>query len=494
METVFYTFCAYLPFLDILRFGKRWMALTVAGNMAIHMPGVAWVISMGRPDLVMVVGLIMVPISLELYFLNIQLSPGKLLFTYMLLVAYQNIAMGVAAFLSARLFHASARSLECGLICLVLFILAWRPMYRLFRYAAEQVYRIDAPKLWRLIWLLPAIMSGIVTILTGGLQAELVQSWNFLFARTSLLLCVVVIYWVLVHSLEGIREQAVLQEQLYFEPHLLELQMDEQQKHSRLMLEHEAQLRRQRHDLRHQLAAIQQMADTHPEQLKEFIFSLLDAIPAAPRTYCENPAVNAAVSHYAALCQGQGVDVQIRLDLPQRLEGVTDGELCVIFGNLLENALEACGRMEQGRKFLRLDSQVHYDVLTITMDNSFDGPVRRENGVFRSSKRSELGVGVIISHSHVDHFGGIKGIVSEEEWHSETSPSSPRRALRRTPSVKMYTRAPPWAAGPPTSTAPCWTRTSRALCASASARASPPAPSPTFPPPTPSGRPARPGS
>ena len=118
--------------------------------------------------------------------------------------------------------------------------------------------------------------------------------------------------------------------------------MDEQQKHSRLMLEHEAQLRRQRHDLRHQLAAIQQMADTHPEQLKEFISSLLDAIPAAPRTYCENPAVNAVVSHYAARCQGQVLDVQIRLDLPQRLEWVTDGELCIIFGNLLENALEAC--------------------------------------------------------------------------------------------------------------------------------------------------------
>ena len=38
METVVYTFCAYLPihllaylpFLDLLRFGKGWMAATVA--------------------------------------------------------------------------------------------------------------------------------------------------------------------------------------------------------------------------------------------------------------------------------------------------------------------------------------------------------------------------------------------------------------------------------------------------------------------------------
>ena len=141
-----------------------------------------------------------------------MLSPGKLLFTICCWSPTRIPPWAVAVFLSARLFHASARSLECGLICLGLFILAWRPMYRLFRYAAEQVYRINAPKLWRLIWLLPAIMSGIVTILTGGLQEELVHSWNFLFATTSLLLCVVVIYWVLVQSLEGIREQAVLQE------------------------------------------------------------------------------------------------------------------------------------------------------------------------------------------------------------------------------------------------------------------------------------------
>ena len=155
METVIYTLCAYLPihllaylpFLDILGFGKRWMALTVVCNLAIHVFGVAWMVSIVRPNLVMVVGLAMIPVSLVLYFLNIKLSPGKLLFTYMLLVNYQNIAMGISAFLTARLFHTSARSLECGLICPVLFTLAWRPMYHLFRYAAEQIYRIDAPKL-----------------------------------------------------------------------------------------------------------------------------------------------------------------------------------------------------------------------------------------------------------------------------------------------------------------------------------------------------------
>lgn len=236
METVLYTFCAflpihllaYLPFFDLLRFGKGWMVATVAGNLVIHLSGVAWAIAAGRPELVMAVGMAMVPISLALYFLNIKLSSGKLLFTYVLLVNYQNIALGVSSFLAARFFHAGSRSWESGVICLVLFALAGIPMYRLFRYAAQQVYRIDAPHLWRVIWLIPATMSGIVTIFTGGLREDLVGTWQFLLIRTSLLLCVVLVYWVLLSALEGIQQQAALQEQLRFEAHLLETQITEQ--------------------------------------------------------------------------------------------------------------------------------------------------------------------------------------------------------------------------------------------------------------------------
>lgn len=140
---------------------------------------------------------------------------------------YQNIALGVSAFLAAR-----------------------------------QVYRIDAPRLWRVIWLLPAMMSGIVTIFTGILEVDMVGTWQFLLTRTSLLLCVVVVYWVLLSALDGLRQQ--------------------------------------RHDLRHQLNAIRGLAgeDNHP--LNQYIDSLLHDIPVAPRTYCEKQAVNAIVSHYAA--------------------------------------------------------------------------------------------------------------------------------------------------------------------------------------------------
>ena len=65
-----------------------------------------------------------------------------------------------------------------------------------------------------------------------------------------------------------------------------------------------------------------------------------------------------------------------------------------IFGNLLENALEACARMTEGRRFLRLISSVHLDTLTVTMDNSFDGHADFDGERFRSSKRDDFGVGL----------------------------------------------------------------------------------------------------
>ena len=100
------------------------------------------------------------------------------------------------------------------------------------------------------------------------------------------------------------------------------------------------------------------------------------------------------VSRCDGICRERGIDFTVRLNVPADTEQITDAELCVIFGNLLENAVEACGRMSEGRKFIRLNSAVHLGTLTITMDNSFDGQVRQENGKFRSSKRDDFGVGL----------------------------------------------------------------------------------------------------
>lgn len=246
-----------------------------------------------------------------------------------------------------------------------------------------------------MIWLVPGLLTVMTILFTNAYRQDSAERWEFLFFRVSLLICVMVTYYVLLQSLESLRRQVALEQQLMFDKELLEIQTLEQSKRSQLLMETAEQTRQIRHDLRHHLRLIQAMAGNDNPRLCEYIATLIRDIPAAVRDYCENPTVNAVVSHYAARCRQEGIAFTARLTVPAQNENLDDRALCVLFANLLENGVEACARMAGGEKFIRLNSSLEYGVLTVTMDNSFDGQARQEDGKFLSSKRAGVpGVGL----------------------------------------------------------------------------------------------------
>ena len=62
------------------------------------------------------------------------------------------------------------------------------------------------------------------------------------------------------------------------------------------------------------------------------------------RLYCENPAVNAAVSYYVNLAEQAEITTEIALDIPANLN-VDTLELSMVVSNLLENAIQACSKL-----------------------------------------------------------------------------------------------------------------------------------------------------
>lgn len=400
MAALFYLFCTTLPSHIIpfaLFWNFRWRSrkaalVLVTANVLCKMAAAAYCAANGL--YFRNLELLFAVVGFLIYCCFLRLSPFKMLFTYLLIVDYLLIIRGIVSVLAVQLFHIPIQGWGSSFVCILLYAGTLPLLLRFFRQVANLVYRTDAPQLWRIIWLVPAFVTILALIFTNSYLESSVDSVFFLFCRIGLLVCVFAIYYVLLQSLEGLEQQAALRQRLIFESRLLETQISEQKKYSALMVEHMAELRRQRHDLRHQLTAIRGLAGTDHPQLNEYINDLLDAIPAAPQVFCENQAVNAIVSHYAALCRERSVEADIHLTVPVKTEQVTDGELCVLFGNLLENALEACTRMTEGRRFLRLSSTVHLGTLTITLDNSFDGQIKQEDGKFRSSKRDDFGVGL----------------------------------------------------------------------------------------------------
>lgn len=90
-------------------------------------------------------------------------------------------------------------------------------------------------------------------------------------------------------------------------------------------------------------------------------------------------------------------------------------DLTVVFGNLLENAMEACERMKEGKKFVKLRVQGEESgLLIIICENSFDG-VLNEKGNKIMSRKEKGGIGLLSIESIAKKYNGDMRIESEEK-------------------------------------------------------------------------------
>ncbi len=194
-----------------------------------------------------------------------------------------------------------------------------------------------------------------------------------------------------IKDFENLRKQ---NERLAFEIGLMEIQIDEQRKYNELIARNEDVLKKQRHDLHHHLIAIRELAENGNEKLSDYLDTLSKNIPAAHISYCENKAVSAILSHYAEICRGEQIEFHAKLIVPEMRKTPLNSDLAIIFGNLLENAIEACMKIDKEKRFIRIGSDISYDMLIITMDNSYDGNFLSVDGRFRSTKREGFGIGL----------------------------------------------------------------------------------------------------
>jgi hypothetical protein len=174
-------------------------------------------------------------------------------------------------------------------------------------------------------------------------------------------------------------------------------QLEIQRMHYQRIADNESMIKAQRHDLRHQLTVLKVLyGQDDKEKFERYLDILNNKLPSEREPLlCENYAVSAIASHYAHMARLAGADVTVSLMVPQKLPAEVESDLCVIVGNLMENAAEACARMTGDERFVRVNSFLQYGILTIVVDNSFEGKLRKKDeGVYFSSKRDEEGIGL----------------------------------------------------------------------------------------------------
>lgn len=258
-----------------------------------------------------------------------------------------------------------------------------------------------------------------VGILAVASCAEIINYLTKIMSSLSLLSQIgTIIFIVIMGNIMGLNISDMVKmkkenEKLVFDVNLLENSLAEQKKYNTMITRNEEITRKQRHDLRHQLVVIKELAkDTNPT-LTEYLDSLIHSIPHAPKKYCENKAVNSIISHYGAICANESIALETKLNVPESEDSVLDNDLCLVFGNLIENAIEACRRQDNDGCFIRLNADIRYKTLIITMDNSFDGHFKIRDGKYLSSKRNDFGIGLSSIQSVAQKYGGDTEFVAK---------------------------------------------------------------------------------
>jgi signal transduction histidine kinase len=202
------------------------------------------------------------------------------------------------------------------------------------------------------VYILPAsalLLCFLGHFFGGDIQQMLTVNGTPLFLLTLLGLS---IYVAIVHSLKTITTQYRMRERnLAIEAEREYLRLATTGMAARLQLMEAASLQNSRaaHDRRHLNPVLLGLLDRgQTADAAALLQSQERAAPELGRTFCENPAVNAAVGHYAALAGQAGIRTEIALDIPARLQ-IDALELSMVVSNLMENALNACARLPAGR-------------------------------------------------------------------------------------------------------------------------------------------------
>lgn len=150
--------------------------------------------------------------------------------------------------------------------------------------------------------------------------------------------------------------------------------------------------RRIRHDFKHTIAVLNELSQTEQyDKLKEYIAKYSSEISnvQAPVIYCENPVVNATIHYYIDIAKSYGIQTKLQVVIPKKIS-ISDIDLCLIFGNLLDNAVTACRKAKAGSRFIRLSTDLDTPgFLYVTMVNSFAGEVYKKNGKYISAKEKK---------------------------------------------------------------------------------------------------------
>lgn len=176
------------------------------------------------------------------------------------------------------------------------------------------------------------------------------------------------------------------------------------------------EMRGWRHDFRNHLQLLKSYAQKGDlAAVRAYLAELeQDLSRVDPAVKTGNTMADAILNSKISLARSKGVPVRADARIPVKLS-ISDLDLCVILGNLFDNAIEASVKLPESQRLIRLYMDMKGSQLYISFTNlAPGGKLKQSGGRFATTKGSGHGFGLLRIDSVVKRLGGYLRRASEE--------------------------------------------------------------------------------
>lgn len=127
--------------------------------------------------------------------------------------------------------------------------------------------------------------------------------------------------------------------------------------------------------------------------------------------------MDSLVNYQYLAARERGIAFDFQLKIPAELP-VAAADLCVVLGNLLDNAQEACQKCA-GEKKIRLEMEFAQQHLKIRLENTFAGQLVKDgDGNYKTTKEDAKnhGIGLTSVRRCVETYGGEMKLADTDGW------------------------------------------------------------------------------
>lgn len=194
------------------------------------------------------------------------------------------------------------------------------------------------------------------------------------------------------------------------------IQQELMETHYREMEHMYREMRGWRHDFRNHIQLLKtyaQKGDLYA--VRSYLTQLEDDLKRVdPAVKTGNPMADAILNSKISLAKAQAIPVRVDAHIPVKLS-ISDLDLCVILGNLFDNAMEANLQLPEGQRMIRIYMDTKGNQLYISFTNLAPGGKQEKvNGRFSTTKGKGHGYGLARIDTVVKRLGGYLRRASEE--------------------------------------------------------------------------------